>query len=300
MPGSPEMASTIRVDCIVAAGCALGEGPVWDAAIQRLYWVDIKRPAVHAWDAQGGGTLRWQMPGPIGAIGLRGDGSLVGAFKSGFGLIDLVHGTVEMFAEPEPESPGNRFNDGKVDALGRFWAGSMDDAERTPTGHLYRLDADRRVTRFDAGFVCTNGIDWSSDGRTMYFTDTFERAIYAYDFDLATGEPGARRLFARVPEGQGYPDGLTVDAEDHVWGAHWDGSRITRYRPDGTVERVVPMPVPRCTSCCFGGPDLTTLFVTSAAIGLDAAVLERAPLSGGLFAVTGLGVQGSLSGVFRG
>src|ERR1043165_2786969 len=176
----------MQVDCIVAAGCALGEGPVWDAAIQRLYWVDIKRPAVHAWEA-GGGTLRWQMPGPIGAIGLRGDGSLVGAFKSGFGLIDLVHGangTVEMFAEPEPDRPGNRFNDGKVDALGRFWAGSMDDAEREPTGHLHRLDADRRGTRFDAGFICTHGIDWRGDGRTMYFTDNLAGRLEPHDFAL--------------------------------------------------------------------------------------------------------------------
>ncbi len=117
---------------------------------------------------------------------------------------------------------------------------------------------------------------------------------------MAAGRPCARRVFARVPDGAGYPDGLTVDAEDHVWGAHWGGARLTRYRPDGAIDRVVAMPVPLCTSCCFGGPDLATLFVTSASIGLDAPARAAAPQSGGLFAVTGLDVRGRSAALFRG
>ena len=290
----------MAVTCIAAVGCTLGEGPVWDGSIGRLYWVDIKAPALHAWDAATGRLARWPMPQPIGAVGLRESGGLVAALRNGFAFIDLPSGGVTPIADPEADRAGNRFNDGKVDPMGRFWAGTMDDAERNPTGDLYRLDADGRVERFAVGFIVTNGIDWSGDGRILYFVDSAERVIHAYEFDMASGRPGRRRLFARVPSDQGHPDGLTVDAEDHVWSAHWDGGRVTRYRPDGSVERVVAVPAPRCTSSCFGGPGLETLFVTTAAIGLDAAAREAAPLSGSVFAVTGLGVKGRPANRFRG
>jgi sugar lactone lactonase YvrE len=291
---------SVRIECIAPIGCVLGEGPVWDARAGRLLWVDIKDPAVFAFDPASREIKRWAMPARLGAIGLRERGGLVGAFKNGFAFIDLDTGAVTPIADPEAHLPGNRFNDGKVDPLGRFWAGSMDDSEQAPSGHLYRLDPDRLIERFEISFVCTNGIDWSGDGRTLYFVDTVGRIIYAWDFNMAEGRLGERRVFARVPADQGYPDGLAVDAEDHVWGAHWDGARITRYRPDGTIERVVALPVPRGTSCCFGGPDLATLYVTSASIGLDEAARRAAPLSGGVFAITGLGVRGRAPGRFRG
>lgn len=290
---------SVAIECLVPAGCMLGEGPVWDERSGTLYWVDIEAPALYALHLATGKTQRWPMPVKIGAIGLREKSGLVGAFRNGFGFIDLGSGKVTAIVDPEADRPGNRFNDGKVDPLGRFWAASMDDAIREPTGHLYRLDPDLSVERFEIGFACTNGIDWSGDGRTLYFVDTTQRRIYAYAFEMAAGRPGGRRLFVELPADQGFPDGLAVDAEDHVWGAHWGGGRLTRYRPDGSVERVVEMPVPLCTSCCFGGADLGTLYVTTASIGLDAAAREDAPLSGGLFAITGLGVRGRPPGRFR-
>ncbi len=292
--------ATPTIECIAPIGCVLGEGPLWDARSATLYWVDIKQPAVHALDWPSRARRVWPMPAPIGAIGLRERGGLVAALKTGFAFVDLEPLAVTPLANPEADMPSNRFNDGHVDAAGRFWAGTMDDGERRPTGQLYRLDPDASVTRFEAGFVVTNGIEWSGDGRTLYFVDSGARTIYAYAFDMTAGRPGARRVFARLGPDDGYPDGLTVDAEDHVWGAHWDGGRVTRYRPDGTIERVIRMPVPRVTSCCFGGADLATLFVTSASIGLDEAARAAAPLSGGLFAVTGLGVRGRPAPRFRG
>jgi sugar lactone lactonase YvrE len=292
------VAAGADVACVADAGCVLGEGPVWDGRSRTLYWVDIKNPAVHALDPRSGATRRWPMPAMIGAIGLRRQGGLVGAFKSGFAYIDLENDRVTAIVDLEADRPGNRFNDGKVDPAGRFWAGSMDDGERKPSGDLYRLGPDLAVERFAIGFVVTNGIDWSYDGRTLYFVDSAARRILAYGFDMAAGQPGAPKLFAAVSEG--FPDGLTVDADDHVWSAHWNGGRVTRYRPDGTVERVIAMPVPLCTSCCFGGPDLDTLYVTSASIGLDAEERRRAPLSGGVFAVTSLGVRGRPAGIFSG
>jgi sugar lactone lactonase YvrE len=278
----------------------LGEGPVWDALAARLYWVDIKAPSVHAWEPATGAHQTWPMPAEVGAIGLRARGGLVAALRTGFAFVELETGLVAPIADPEPDQPQNRFNDGKVDPRGRFWAATMDDATRRPTGHLYRLATDLSVVRFEAGFAVTNGIDWSGDGRTLYFVDTTQRVIYAYEFDMEAGLPGARRVFARLPEEAGYPDGLTVDAEDHVWSAHWGGSRVTRYRPDGSIERVLALPVPLVTSCCFGGAGLTTLFVTSASIGLDDAARRAVPQSGGVFAVHGLGICGRPPGRFLG
>ena len=290
----------MRVECIARVACTLGEGPLWDAASERLFWVDIKAPALFAMSLSARSPQRWDMPEPLGAIGLRASGGLVGAFRSGFAYIDLHTGALAPVGDVAAHPAGNRFNDGHVDPRGRFWAGTMDDAEREPTGHLYRLDPDCDVERFDTGFVVTNGIEWSTDGRRLYFVESTQRRIWTYDFDMDEGRPGDRRLFAELDPEAGYPDGLTIDAEDHVWSAHWDGGRVTRYRPDGSIERVVSLPVPRTTSCCFGGPGLATLFVTSATIGLDAEARDAAPLSGGVFAVTGLDVRGRLPHQFLG
>jgi len=290
----------VKVACVADAKCILGEGPVWDEHAQRLYWVDIKAPAVWRLDPATGETQSWPMPYRIGAIALREKGGLIAAMKPGLALIDLDANTVELIARPEAGTPGNRFNDGACDATGRFWAGTMDDEEKSPTGHLYRLDPDRTVARFDAGFVITHGIRWSNDGSLMYFVDSAARTIWVYGFDPVKGEPGTRHVFAQLSETEGWPDGLCVDAEDHVWGAHWGAGRLTRYRPDGGKESVIEIPAPNVTCCCFGGANLDTLYVTTARIGHSEKQLAAAPLVGGVFAVTGLGVRGRPSARFGG
>jgi sugar lactone lactonase YvrE len=281
-----------EVRCLVDAHCLLGEGPVWDVETHSLWWVDIKAPAIHRLRQDKGKHHTWPAPAPVGALALRREGGLVLALKGGFAFYDPEHGSLRHVGDLPGHGQGDRMNDGKCDPRGRFWAGTMDDAEAQATGHLYRLDGDHHVTRFEAGFVVTNGLGWSGDGRTMYFTDSPERIIWAYDFDMDAGVPGERRLFAQVPETEGYPDGLCVDAEDHVWSCHWDGARVTRYRPDGSVQRQVAIPAPRVTSCCFGGERLDTLYVTTATIGMDAAARTAAPHAGAVFAVKGLGVAG--------
>lgn len=290
----------MKIACVADTKCVLGEGPVWDERTQTLYWIDIKAPAIWHLDPATGRTQTWPMPHRIGAIAFREAGGLVAAMKPGFAFIDLDANKLELVAQPEANMPDNRMNDGACDTKGRFWAGSMDDTEQAPTGHLYRLNPDRSVARFEAGFVVTNGIRWSADGTRMYFVDSAARTIWVYDFDMAKGEPGARRVFARLSEEEGYPDGLCVDADDHVWSAHWAGARITRYRPDGTKERVVEIPAPNVTSCCFGGAGLDTLYVTSARIGASEEALARMPQAGGVFAVTGLGIKGRASPRFAG
>jgi sugar lactone lactonase YvrE len=291
---------SVRVECVADLGCRLGEGPVWDEREGRLWWVDIKAPAVHRYDPSSGRVDSWAAPEPVSALALREAGGLLLSLKSGFAFLDPDAGEVSHLLDPEPGLPGNRLNDGACDPRGRFWAGSMDDAEQQPTGHLYRLDPDLRLTRFDASFVVTNGPAFAPDGTILYFADSPQRTIWAYPYDPERGLPGPRRLFAQLGEADGHPDGMCVDAEGCLWSAHWDGGRLTRYTPDGSVERTVLLPVPRVTKPCFGGRGLDEIYVTSARIGLDAAGLARAPLSGGLFRITGLGVRGAPAPRFAG
>jgi sugar lactone lactonase YvrE len=290
----------VHVACVAPEGCILGEGPIWDEQ-GYLWWVDIKGPALLRYRPHDGAVRRWPLPEPVGAAAQRanGEGMLL-ALQSGFAFFDPETGALTRLFDPEPENRQNRMNDAKCDAAGRFWAGSMHDPEQDPTGHLFRLDPDLDLRRFPMGFVVTNGPAWSIDGRTFYFNDSAARDIWAYDFDMQQGRLGPRRLFAQFAPEEGHPDGQCVDAEDHLWTCHWNGGRITRRRPDGSVERTLELPVPLVTSCCFGDEDLSTLYVTSARIALKPSALEAAPLSGGLFAVTGLGVRGLASAKFAG
>jgi sugar lactone lactonase YvrE len=272
------------VRCVLPAGARLGEGALWDVAEQALYWVDIKGRSVHRFDPITGDDRRWPVPEDVGSLALRAQGGLVLALRSGFHFFDPASGVLTLVAAPEPERRDNRFNDGKPDRQGRFWAGSMHDPEAEPTGALYRLDADRSWQRLLDGIVCSNALCWSPDGRTMYHADTPTRTVWAWDADPASGAVANRRVFVRVPEGDGVPDGATVDAEGFVWLAHWDGWRVTRYDPAGRVARVVRLPVQRPTCPAFGGPDLDVLYVTSATIGLTDTARARQPWAGGLLA----------------
>ncbi|MEQ1755673.1 MAG: SMP-30/gluconolactonase/LRE family protein [Micropepsaceae bacterium] len=290
----------MKIECVADTRCILGEGPLWDEKSQCLYWVDIKAPAIWRLDPKTGETRSWVMPYRVGAIAFRSRGGLVAAMKPGFAFVDLEDNSVEVINRPEKNLPDNRFNDGACDAKGRFWAGTMDDLEKSPTGDLFRLDPDGNVQRFQAGFIITNGVRWNAEASRLYVVDSAARIIWQHSYNLEKGTPGLRRVFARLPEADGWPDGLCLDAADHLWGAHWGAGRITRYRPDGTVDRVLELPAPNVTSCCFGGTNLDTLYVTTARIGLSEEQLLRNPLAGGTFAVGGLGVQGRPSYRFAG
>lgn len=280
-----------------AAAALLGESPVWHAPSQCLFFVDIKRPAIHAWYLDGT-HQSYPVPSEIGCIVATQRGGLVAAMRTGLARVQLAPTfTLDYFATIEANIPGNRPNDGKCDPAGRFWLASMDMAEQNARGRIWRID--HQTTCMGQGHIIGNGFGWSPDGSVMYFTDSVQRVIYAYPFDLASGGLGERRCFASVPPDAGYPDGLAVDAQGFVWSAHWDGWRITRYRPDGQIDRVVPMPVPRPTSVAFGGIALDRLYVTSASIGLDTTTLAQAPLSGSLFELD-VGVSGCPVASFAG
>jgi sugar lactone lactonase YvrE len=289
-----------EIECVWPAEATLGEGPLWSQRENALYWVDIKAPALHRFRPEDGDTTSWVMPEPIGWVIERsnGEGLIAGFKERGFAF--LTPGTMvpEVIGHPEPDYPDNRFNDAKADAEGRIWAGTMDDNEREASGSLYRLDPDQDWHRMDKGYVVTNGPAFSPDGRVLYHTDTFEGTIFAFDLD-AKGKLSKKRIFTTIPEGDGYPDGMTCDAEGHLWVAHWNGWRLTRFRPDGQVDRIIEMPVSQVTSCAFGGPELDRLYITSARKGLGEKELAEQPLAGGLF-VLDPGVKGLPAGLYAG
>ena len=279
-----------HVKCVWPSAAVLGEGPAWDDEEEALYWVDIKAPAVHRYMPSTGATDGWPMPERTGCIARRRQGGFIAGFKSGLAFLDLPSGRIDRIGDPEPELPDNRLNDGKCDGAGRFWVGTMDDDESKATGSLYRVDPDCRWHRMDSGYVVSNGPAFSPGGETLYHTDTVQRIIYA--FDLAPdGSLSNRRTFIVIPPDAGNPDGMTVDADGHLWVALWGGWRLTRFRPDGTTEGTIRFPVAQVTNCVFGGAAFDTLYVTSASIGLDAAARARQPLAGGLFEVRP-GIQG--------
>ena len=287
--------STVR--CIADVHAVLGEGPTWVPGEQALYWLDIKGRKIFRLSDRGE-VSEWPTPFRVGSLVPRARGGFIAGTDQGIAEIDLASGRLNILFNPEAELPGNRFNDGKVDRSGRFWAGTMDDSERRASGTLYRFDADLSWTAVDADYRVTNGPAFSPDGKQMYHNDSARQVTYAFDLDEA-GKAANRRTLLQFGEGDGYPDGMTVDAEGCLWIAFWDGGCVRRFSSDGALLTVVEMPVSRPTSCAFGGRDLDQLYVTSASIDLDEAALSMQPNAGGLFMVTA-GVHGVAEVPFAG
>ena len=281
------------VSVVLRARAQIGEGPVWDARAQRLYWVDIPGQSLHAFNPSDGTNTTYACPDIVTSVSPRGAGGLLLTLRRSFVLFDEATGGFDTIAEVEPDMPGNRFNDGKTDRRGRHWAGTMGDVDwNHPIGNLYRFGADRRPVRVAAHIRCSNGIGWSPDDRTMYFCESFAHVIHAYDFDAITGEIENRRTFAAVDADSGsFPDGLTVDADGFVWSAQPVFGRLVRYDPTGRIERIIALPVSRGTSIMFGGFDLSTLYITTMRTTLDERQLSEEPLAGCLLAITP-GVKG--------
>ena len=289
------MDATVR--SVASVGAVLGEGPVWVPSAQSLYWLDIKGLKIFRLGA-GGRVDQWETPFRIGSLAPRRSGGFIAGTERGFAIIDPETGSYEPFADPEPDRPTNRFNDGKVDRDGRFWAGTMDDSEAQATGALYRVDEDRTWTRIDDHYRVTNGPAFSVDGRRMYHNDSGRQLTYVFDLDEA-GNASNRRIFASYEEGDGYPDGMTVDGQDCLWIAFWDGWCVRRFSPEGHCLSEIRMPVQRPTSCAFGGPELDELYVTSATIGLNKSQRAEQPCAGNLF-VLDTGVAGLADLPFKG
>jgi sugar lactone lactonase YvrE len=262
----------------------LGESAIWCSADNVLYWVDIRAPALRRLDPRTGLVTSWAMNDLCGAVVLSKDRRLLLAMRTGVFTFDPVRETLQPFVAPEPESLNNRLNDSKCDRGGRLWTGTMRDYGLARTGSLYRIDANSSCTRMLGDISVPNALSWSPDNRFMYFADTPDGHIRAYQFDAGEGRLGAMKIVesGKLP---GRPDGATVDSEGCLWSARYQGSCVVRITPDGRVDRLVEMPASQVTSCALGGPDLRTLYITTARQKLTPADISSQPLAGGLFAV---------------
>ena len=277
------------VTCIADLKMVLGEGPIWVEREQALYWLDIKGRKIFRLGADGTRS-EWATPVRVGCIAPRTSGGFIAGTDRGIALVTLDGPAFDIAFNPEEDLPDNRFNDGKVDRAGRFWAGTMDDRERQASGTLYRIGGDLACTIVDTGYRVTNGPAFSPGGDLLYENDSALQLTYVFDLD-ADGNARNRRTFLSFDEGDGYPDGMTIDAEGCLWIAFWEGWCVRRFSPDAELLETIEVPVARPTSCVFGGPNLDQMYVTSARTGLDADALAMQPNAGGLFLLSP-GVRG--------
>ena len=277
----------------------LGEGPVWDERSQTLYWVDIELGELHQCNSDGSSASSVKVGQRLGCIALRRDRpGFIAGLERCLALLRPDPLEIHSLASLDDEPAGHRGNDGKCDAEGRFWVGTYNMHHTAPTAWLFRFDGTAPPVRTAGPFLCTNGPALSPDGRTLYCVDSYGRSVYRYQLGIS-GELSPAVVFCRFEqEGWGYPDGLTCDAEGCLWIAHWGGSRVSRFSPRGELLEVIQLPVLQPTSCTFGGPDLHRLFITSAAVGLDATANPHG-LAGAVFAVD-VAAQGLPAARYRG
>lgn len=271
----------MKPEYLCAAGATLGEGPFWSAAERALWFVDIKGRRIHRYAESSKELRSWNAPEQVGFIVPATNGRMICGLRSGLHEFKPASGEFDLIVPVDSDRPRNRLNDACVDSAGRLWFGTMDDDEAKPTGSLYRFDA-RGLVRCDEGYVITNGPAFSPDGRAMYHIDTLERIVYVFDID-GDGQPSRRRVFARIQDA--YPDGPSVDIDGCVWISLFGGWGVQRYSPQGVLLETLALPTANCTKAAFGGEDLRTMYITTAAKDLSPVQLAAQPLAGGLFAV---------------
>jgi sugar lactone lactonase YvrE len=288
----------VEIACVAHTMDVLGEVPRWHPIERALYWIDAFKPALHRLDPVSGKLESWTPPEKLGSFALRAGGGLLIAGRGGLAHYDPASGTLDRIVDPENGGAVNILNDGRCDRHGRFWVGSMSKTMEHASGRLYRLERGQ-LDAVDDGIWVANGVCWSPDDKRMYFADSHVKTIFVYDFDLAAGKIGPRRIFATMNDRPGVPDGSSVDAEGFVWNAVFDGGGVVRYAPDGRLDRTVQLSVSRPTACAFGGADLATLYVTTARFRLAPNKLAAETHAGGLLALD-VGVKGLPEPLYRG
>lgn len=281
----------MRITKLDAPICEGGENPMWDPATQELHYIDNTGRKVHTLDTVSGASRTFEMPSVITTLVLREGGGAVVTLRTGIHFLDLKTGALEMVAELS-DPPPYVYNDGKVDARGRFLIGGSTATalDPKPEGGLFRLDPDLSLTKLDSGVTFSNSPCWSPDSKTFYFSNSWINTTYAYDYDIETGAVANRRTFIDTTDMDGIPDGATVDADGLFWVALYKAGKIAAYRPDGKLERTIDMPVKLVSSVVFGGTDLDRLYVTTIAHGIGGEPVEDG--AGALYVIDGLGVRG--------
>ena len=289
-----------EVACIWKGPNELGESPNWNCRENALYWVDINGQKIQRLDPETDIVTVWDAPMKIGSIVFREQGGLVAGMHAGFHFVDLETGSFTYIIDPDPDHPSTRLSDGKCDRRGRYWCGSMDMNLRDPLGALYRLDTDLSCTKMAEGVVVSNGLGWSPDDKVLYYANSRGNTVYAFDFDIETGEIENRRDFISTGDIPGRVDGATVDTEGCYWAAHIDGWEVAQYDPQGQRMRTIPMPVRYPSMCSFGGKNLDVLYVTSIGYEVQPGDKALSPLGGALFAIYGTDARGIPEPFFAG
>lgn len=283
-----------ELKCVLSHTSALGESPVWDDQRGRLLWVDIVQGHVHEWHAATRSHVVHAFSVNVGSVALTSESYLIAATNSGFAKLDLALGTCEPIYDPEHHLPNNRFNDGKCDPAGRFWAGTMDQVHgHRGAGALYRMEPGSTASKMIPDVSCSNGLAWTSDSSTMYFIDSLDHVVKAFDYDVDTGDIRKPRNVIEIPPADGIPDGMTIDCDGMLWIALWGGYKVVHYNPNtGAKLDEIPLPVSQVTSCTFGGDTLEDLYITTAYTGLSEEERALQPLAGSLFVATKLACGG--------
>ena len=271
----------------------LGEGPVWDGVNHTILWIDIVGCAIHELNMKSNALRSISTPSMIGSFALCTDGNILAAMQDGFSFVDRITGAVHPIEDPESALPDNRFNDGKTDPAGRFWAGSMSLSGEKGTGNLYMINQQLQVKKKIENVSISNGLCWSLDQRFFYYIDTPTMEVVRYDYDNQTGEINNKTTVITIPAKEGYPDGMTIDSEGMLWIAHWEGWQVARWDPStGNKIDSIHLPVSLVTSICFGGENMDDMFITSARVGLTDEQLAEKPLAGSSFIISNTGFKG--------
>jgi sugar lactone lactonase YvrE len=278
------MVRNLKADLWLRAPSLLGESPCWDARSNQFSWVDLLRPTVQVCDSEGRLVSEFRLPSHVGAALPAAAGGWLVALTDRLAHLQ-PDGTLRDVVPLEAHLPGNRANDAKCDPSGRAWVGTMNYDESLTEGSLYRLDSGPKISLVLEGIGVSNGLGWSPDNRTMYFIDTVSEQVRAYPFDLGTGSIGEPSTLVTIKRADGLPDGMCTDDEGYLWVALWGGGCVHRFAPDGRLDTVVKVPARYTTSCCFGGPNLDHLFITTARRDLENDELGDQSLAGSVWAV---------------
>lgn len=289
----------MKIEVVSTIISELGEGPVWDSQRNEIYWVDISGGKIHSYSLENNKSKTFSVLGKIGCVALCESSHLIIATNSIIALLDRKTGIIKPLAQPEKYLLNNRFNDGKCDPMGRFWAGTMSLTEEPDAGSVYVFD-NKTIEKKIENTTISNGMAWSFDHKTFYYIDTPTFEVAAYEYEKVTGNISNRKVVIKIPEDEGYPDGMTIDNEGMLWIAHWDGWKITRWNPNtGEKLQHIKLPASKITSCTFGGADLSDLYITSAKIGLSDEELKEQPLAGSLFVIRNSGFKGVEANRFK-
>lgn len=283
----------LKIDVVVDHASLLGEGPVWDNFKKCICWLDILNGMIHQFIPTQKKFTTIPVHQKIGSLAICTNNDFIVAMQNGFAFLNRENGVIKLIADPEANLPDNRFNEGKCDPAGRFWAGTMSLSEETATGSVYMIQNDLHVQKMIESVTISNGMAWSLDHQTFYYIDTPTFLIVAYDYNKVNGQISNKRTIVKIDDKDGFPDGMTIDSEGMLWVAHWGGWQITRWSP-GTGKKIhsIKLPVAKVTSCTFGGEDFEDLYITTAKVGLTENELKQQPLAGSLFVIRNCGFKG--------